>query len=180
MTATSKWSRISESLTVIWIGVHLAGEEPDQYVVHLVSRVSRTTTVHGVPTKSKLGPCSQDDVLAPNDRLAQLSSWAASFSLQQTTSKQGGMIWQSSYLAARFIGPINPTCIQYKSKLIHRGQNNTVLNRHRRGLPLWNLIISATLFPTLPLRVIQFPLFALPGHNNIHEHKRNLYSLYPR
>jgi hypothetical protein len=29
--------------------------------------VSRTTIVREVPTKSKLGPCSQDEVLAPSD-----------------------------------------------------------------------------------------------------------------
>jgi hypothetical protein len=29
--------------------------------------------------------------------------------------------------------------------------------------------------PILPFRVIHFPLIALPGHNNIHEHKYNLY-----
>jgi hypothetical protein len=26
------------------------------------------------------------------------------------------------------LGPINPTCGQYKSKLVHRGQNDTVIN----------------------------------------------------
>jgi hypothetical protein len=31
--------------------------------------------------------------------------------------------------------PINLTCGQYKSKLVHQGQNGMVLNHHRRGLP---------------------------------------------
>jgi hypothetical protein len=48
----------------------------------------------------------------------QLSSEAASFSLQQTTSKQEGAVQQSSYWATRFTGPHkNPTSGQYKSKL---------------------------------------------------------------
>jgi hypothetical protein len=77
---------------VIQIGVHPAGEESDQHVVRLPSRVSRTTTVREVRTKSKLGSCSQDEVLSLSDRLARPSSWAASFALQQNTLKQGGMI----------------------------------------------------------------------------------------
>jgi hypothetical protein len=67
---------------VIRIGVHPAGEELDQHVVRLASRVSRMTTVREVSTKSKLSPCSRDEVLAPNDRPARPSSWAVLFSLQ--------------------------------------------------------------------------------------------------
>jgi hypothetical protein len=54
--------------------------------------VSRTITVREVPTKSKSGLCSRDEALAPNDHPAWLSSWAAAFFLQQTTSKQGLMV----------------------------------------------------------------------------------------
>jgi hypothetical protein len=82
---------------MIRIGVHPAGEEPNQYVIRLASRFSRTTTVREVPTKSKLGPCSRDEVLAPSHRPARPSFWVASFSLQQTTSKKGGTIRQNSY-----------------------------------------------------------------------------------
>jgi hypothetical protein len=74
MTATSKWPLISESVTVIRIGVHLAGEEPDQHVVCMAPRVSHMTIVRKVPTKSKLGPCFWDEVLAPSDRLTRPSS----------------------------------------------------------------------------------------------------------
>jgi hypothetical protein len=49
----------SESVVVIRIGVDPAGEEPDQHVVHLASRVLHTRTLREVPTKSKLGPCSR-------------------------------------------------------------------------------------------------------------------------
>jgi hypothetical protein len=48
------------------------------------------------------------------------------------------------------LGLINPTCDQYKSKHVHQGQNDVVLNLHRRELPLWNLRIVATLFPPFP------------------------------
>jgi hypothetical protein len=45
------------------------------------------------------------------------------------------------------LGPINPTCGQYKSKVVHWDQNDAVLNRHRQGLPPWNLRIAMTLSP---------------------------------
>jgi hypothetical protein len=67
-------SLISKSVTVIRIGLHLAGEEPDQHVIHVAPRVSRTTTIHEVPSKSKSGLCSRDEVLAPSDHSAQASS----------------------------------------------------------------------------------------------------------
>jgi hypothetical protein len=39
-------------------------------------------------------------------------------------------------------GPINSICDQYKSKLVHRGQTDAVLKRHRWELPPWNLRIA--------------------------------------
>jgi hypothetical protein len=58
---------ISESVTVTQIDIHFAGEEPDQHIVRVTLRVSRTTTVREVPTKLKSSPCSWDEVLAPSD-----------------------------------------------------------------------------------------------------------------
>jgi hypothetical protein len=92
MTAMDKQSLIFESAMAIRIGVHPTGGEPVQHVIHVASQVSRMTTVCEVPTKSNLGPCSWDEVLTPDDRAAQPSSWAASFLLQQTTFKQGETI----------------------------------------------------------------------------------------
>jgi hypothetical protein len=65
MTATSKLSLLSESVMVIQIGVHPAGEEPNQHVIHVASRVSHTTNIREVSTKLNLGPYSWDEVLAP-------------------------------------------------------------------------------------------------------------------
>jgi hypothetical protein len=87
MTAADKRSPISDSVTVIRISVHPAAKEPNQHVIRMTPGVSRTTTIREVPTKSKLGLCSWDEALAPSDHLARLSSWAVSFSLQQTTLK---------------------------------------------------------------------------------------------
>jgi hypothetical protein len=74
--SNDKRSLISESVASIQIGVHHVGEEPDQHIVHVAPRVSRMTTIREVPTKSKLGLCSQDEVLAPSDHPARLLSWA--------------------------------------------------------------------------------------------------------
>jgi hypothetical protein len=88
---------ISKSVAAIQIDIHPAGEEPDQHIVRVALGVSRMTNVREVPTKSKLDPCSWDEVLAPSDRSARPSSGATSFSLQQTTTKQGGAVQQNSY-----------------------------------------------------------------------------------
>jgi hypothetical protein len=163
-----KRSLISESVMMIQIGVHLAREEPNRHIIHVAPGVSRMTNTRKVPTKSNLGPCSRDEVLASSDSLARPSSWAASFSLQQTTSKQGGMIWQTSYWATRFTWPHKPNMQSLQIEACHRGQNDVVLNRYRRGLPPWN---SHDPIPTLPFRVIHFPLFDPPDHIHKHEHK---------
>jgi hypothetical protein len=81
MTATDNRPLISESVTAIQIDIHPAGEESDQHVIRMTPVVSHTTTVHEVPTKLNMGPCSRDEVLAPCDHLVQSSSWAASFPL---------------------------------------------------------------------------------------------------
>jgi hypothetical protein len=69
-----KRSLISESVTTIQIDIHPAREEPDQHIIRIAPRVSRTTTVCEVPTKSKSELCSRDEVLAPRERLTRPSS----------------------------------------------------------------------------------------------------------
>jgi hypothetical protein len=41
---------------MIQIGVHPTGEEPDQHIIRIASRVLCTTTICEVPTKLNLGP----------------------------------------------------------------------------------------------------------------------------
>jgi hypothetical protein len=62
---------MSESVIAIQISVYPVREEPDRQIVRMAPWVSRTTTIHEVPTKSNLGPCSRDEVLAPSDRPAR-------------------------------------------------------------------------------------------------------------
>jgi hypothetical protein len=74
MITMSKRSLISESVMVIRIGIHHIGEEPNQYVIRVASRVSRTTTFRKIPTRSKSSLYSRDEILVPSDRSARPSS----------------------------------------------------------------------------------------------------------
>jgi hypothetical protein len=67
MTAMDKQPLISESVAVTSIDIYTIGEEPDQHVICVAPGVSRTTTIRKVPTKSKSGSRSLDEVLAPSD-----------------------------------------------------------------------------------------------------------------
>jgi hypothetical protein len=67
MIVTDKQPLISESVAVTRIDILHTRKEPDQHVVHATPRVSCRTTVCEVPTKSKSGPCSRDEVLASSD-----------------------------------------------------------------------------------------------------------------
>jgi hypothetical protein len=62
-----KWSFISESVTAIWIDIRPVGEESDRHIVRVAPGVSHTTAIGKVPTKSKSGLYSQDEVLATNN-----------------------------------------------------------------------------------------------------------------
>jgi hypothetical protein len=49
------------------IDIYHTREEPDQPVIRMTPEVSRTTIICEVATKSKSGPYSRDEVLAPSD-----------------------------------------------------------------------------------------------------------------
>jgi hypothetical protein len=69
-----KRSLISESVTAIRIGVHPAGEEPNQHVVRMAPWDSHTTIFREVPIRSKSGLYSRDEVLTLSNRPARPSS----------------------------------------------------------------------------------------------------------
>jgi hypothetical protein len=119
---------------MIRIGVQPAGEEPNQHIVHMAAWVSHTTTIYEVPTKSKSGQCSRDEVLAPSNHLARPSSWCLILPPLNHLEICCLILTPLNHLEAgreRFNkvvtgllslpGPIIPTCGQYKSKLVHRG-----------------------------------------------------------
>jgi hypothetical protein len=104
MTATDKRSLISDSVMVTQINIHHAGEEADQHAVRTTLEVSHTTTICEIPTNSKVDPCSQDKVMAPSNVRPGCHP-GLPHSPSKTTSKEGGVIQQSSYRAIRLIGP---------------------------------------------------------------------------
>jgi hypothetical protein len=59
-------------------------------------------------------------------------------------------------------GPINSICGQYKSNVVHQGQNDAVLKRHRWELPPWNLRIATALSPLFPSEWSTFPYLPCP------------------
>jgi hypothetical protein len=97
MTTTDKRSLISESVAAIQIDIHAAWEEPDQHVVRMTPRVSRTTTVYEVPTKSKSGLCSWDEVLAPSDVRPDRHRGLPHSPSKKPPLIRAGMVQQSSY-----------------------------------------------------------------------------------
>jgi hypothetical protein len=114
MTTTSKRSLIFESVTMIRISIHPTGEGPNQHIICVAPRVSCTTIV---PTRSKLGLCSRDEVLAPSDRPTRPSSWAASFSLHKPPQSREGQFNKVVTKLLGLLGPIKPDMrsVQFKS-----------------------------------------------------------------
>jgi hypothetical protein len=135
---------------MIQIGVHLIGEELDQHIIRLASQVSRMTIVCEVPTKLKLAPAPRMKSWPLEIvRLDRHPGLPHSPSNKQPRSREG----QFNKVVTGLLelpGHINPTCSHYKSKLVHRGLNNAVLNRHSRGLPPWNIKIATALSPPFP------------------------------
>jgi hypothetical protein len=150
MTTTDKRSLISESVMVTRIHIHPAGEEPDQHAIRTTLRVSRLTSVCEVPTKSKLGPFSWDEVLAPAitwpDRCRGLPH---SPSNKPPCSRDVRFNNVVTWLLG-LSGPIKLDMWRVEIKACNRGQNDAVLNRHSWGRPPWNLRIATTLSSSFP------------------------------
>jgi hypothetical protein len=128
MTATDKWPLISESVAVTQINIHPTGEEPDRHIVRVALGVSCTTTVREVPTKSKLGLCSREEILAPSDaRPDRHPGLPHSPSNKQPRSREG---WFDKVVTGLLglPGLIKPDKWSVQIKACHRGQNDTILN----------------------------------------------------
>jgi hypothetical protein len=141
---------IPESVMATWIDIHLAGEELDWHIVHAAPGVSRMTIVREVPTKSNLGICSQDEVLAPsNARHSRHSGLPHSPSNKQPHSREG---WFNKVVTGLLglPGPIKPDKWSVQIKACHQGQDDVVLNWHRQGLLPWNLGIASILSSSFP------------------------------
>jgi hypothetical protein len=114
------------------IDIHPAGEEPNQHIVRVALRVPRMTTIHEVPTKSKSGPCSRDEVLVPNDaRLGRHPGLPHSPTNNPPQSREVQFNEVVTRLLA-LLGPIKLDMWSVQIKACHRGQNDAVLNYHLR------------------------------------------------
>jgi hypothetical protein len=107
------------------------------------------TTFHWLP-RSRNKPLHPEELLTTKDRLAQLSSWVASFLLPCDSPGVGvrgfdPMVMQLHQLT----GPILPTCYRYVQYLL-TGTNPSVLNRHRRELQPWRCRLATYPLPDLP------------------------------
>jgi hypothetical protein len=134
----------------IRISVHPTGEEPDQHIVCVAPEVSRMTTVYKVPTKSKSGPCSRCEVLAPSDARPRHHPGLPHSPFSKPPRCRE--VWFDKVVTGLLglSGPIKPDMQSVQIKACHRGQNDVVLNRHRRGLPPWNLRIATAHSPPFP------------------------------
>jgi hypothetical protein len=142
MTTMSRQVLKSESVTMIRIGVHLAGEEHDNtsYVRPLGSHIRQPSV------KSLLG---WNQAPAP-----RMKSW---FPAIVGYGCHPGLIHSPTIkvLWSREVRFDN-------SKLAHWDQNGMVLYRHRRGLPPWNLRITTTRYPPFPSECSSFPYLPHP------------------
>jgi hypothetical protein len=155
MIATDKRSLISDSIVATRIDIHLAGEELDRHIVRVAPGVSCRTTVGEVPTKSKLGLCFRDEVLAPSNVWPGCHSGLPHYpSNKPPWSRE----WQLDKVVTGLLGLPGPKKTRYVASTnqgLPSGQNRPVLNRQRWGLRDKNLGIATSL-PTLPFWVFNW------------------------
>jgi hypothetical protein len=142
-----KRSLISESVTAIQIDIHPTWEEPGQHAIHLDSKsLSRITTICEVPTILK-------SVSYP-----QWSLGSRPHSPSHNILNARGAVWRSSYMTTKLTGPHQTRyAVSTQFKAWHRSQKGVVLNRHKRGLQPWNLIIVTTLSSSFSSEWTHFP-----------------------
>jgi hypothetical protein len=163
MIATDKRSLISDSIVATRIDIHLAGEELDRHIVRVAPGVSCRTTVGEVPTKSKLGLCFRDEVLAPSNVWPGCHSGLPHYpSNKPPWSRE----WQLDKVVTGLLGlpgpKKNPTCGQYKSRLAIGAKSTGPKSTKMRATRQKPRNSHITPHPSL-LSVQLNPLLAPPG-----------------
>jgi hypothetical protein len=128
-----KQSLISESVVATRINIHSTREEPDQHTIRVTARVSRTITICEVPTNSKLGLCTEGEVLAPSDaRPSRHPRLPHSPSNRPPRSRE---VWFDKVVTGLLglPGPIKPNMWSVQIKACHWGQNDRSLIDTDRG-----------------------------------------------
>jgi hypothetical protein len=144
------------SVMVIWIDVHPTGEEPDQHDIRAAPWVSH---IRQPSAKSLL---SQTRVSAHG-----MKSWLPAIiwsnhhpGLPHSPSNKPhrSREWRIDKVDTKLLrlpNPIIPDMLSVQLKLVHWGQNDMVLNRHRRGPATHPSLPSAPLSPICPARSYQ-------------------------
>jgi hypothetical protein len=112
-----------------------------------------------VPTMSKSGPCTRDEVLSLGLILPPKS--------KNTTRSREVRFDIVVAKATRLIGPHKTWhAISTQLKACHQGQNGAVHNQHGRGLPYRNLRIATTFSPPFPFECSTDPPTGLTRSSN--------------
>jgi hypothetical protein len=131
---------ISKSVVMTRIDIHHAGEEHDQHVIRLTLRGSHVCQ-----------PFAKSLLCRNRSPVHGWSLGSRPHSPFHHILKAEGAVPWSSYMSTRLIGPYKTRyVVSTQLKAYHQGQNDVVLNRHRRGLPHRNLRIATTLSPSFP------------------------------
>jgi hypothetical protein len=140
MTATSKRPLISESVAAIQIDIHPAREEPDQHVLLSQNRAPalwmKTWLLAIVLPGRHPGLPHSPSNKRPRSR----------------------EVWFDKVVTGLLglLGPIKSDMRPLQVKAFHRGQNDAVINRHKPGLPPWNLGIATVRSPPFPSKCSTF------------------------
>jgi hypothetical protein len=123
-----------------------------------------------VPTKSKLGPCSWDEVFA----LSLIPPPKSTHTTRSRVVQFDKVVTK----ATRLTGPHKTQhAVSTQLKACHQGQNNAVLNWHERWLPHRNLGRATAPSPPFPSVCSTDPLLAPPYLATANNHI--IYSSYP-
>jgi hypothetical protein len=139
MTSCYSWSRVSRWFQSIYTlqGKNLTNT-PYAWFPEALTHDNHSQ----VPTMSKSGPCSQDEVLALglSPSKSKSTTWSREVRFDIEVTK-----------ATRLIGAHRTRhAVSTQLKACHQGQSDVVLNRHGRGLPHKNLRIATSLSPPFP------------------------------
>jgi hypothetical protein len=109
------------------IDIHSTVKEPDRHIVRVAPVVSRMAIIGEVPTKSNLGPYSQDEVLAPSDtRTGCHPGLSHSHSNKPPRCREV----RFNKVVTRLLGlscPIKPDIRSVQIKACHRSENDRSL-----------------------------------------------------
>jgi hypothetical protein len=157
-----KLSLKSESVLAIWIDVHPVGDQnPDTHDIHASTDRPRIATFHDDTIRSVRVPPLCSGCL-PHDIVPWSYPWVAR-TLSQISSLEEMVRYRpiaTIIELLQFTGSHIPACGQYYLILAQQGENDMVLDWHRRRLPPWCLEYTfSTSGPSHPM-ILYFPLVA--------------------